>query len=73
MPLHVIITDLIPSGDCELTGKTGIECARVRLDEATPEAVIATKELLRILRFRKTQQTKLDARSTSQERKDSPQ
>lgn len=63
MPLQVIITDLLPSGDCELTGKSGVECARVRLDGTTPEAVIATKELLRIIRFRKSQQEKIDSTS----------
>lgn len=71
MPLHVVITDLLPSGDCELTGKTGVECARVRLDSTTPEAVIATKELLRILRFRKSQQEKIDSRASSLDRKES--
>ena len=58
MPLHVIITDLLPSGDCELTGKSAVECVRVRLDQSTPEAIIAIKELLRILRFRKKIETR---------------
>lgn len=65
MPLYVVITDLLPAAECELTGKSAVECVRVRLDESTPEAVIATKELLRILRFRKTQQEKMDSRRTS--------
>lgn len=69
MPIHVVITDLVPSSECELTGKTG-ECVRVRLDPTTPEAVIGTKELLRILRFRKTQQDKLDSVSPTSSRKD---
>jgi hypothetical protein len=61
MPLHVVITDLLPSCSCELTGKSDVECVRVRFDDTTPEAVIATKELLRLLRFRKSQQNKIDS------------
>lgn len=69
MPIKVVITDLVPSSECELTGKTG-ECVRVQLDPTTPEAVIGTKELLRILRFRKTQQNKIDFISTTSSRKE---
>ena len=69
MPINVVITDLMPSSECELTGKTG-ECVRVQLDPTTPEAVIGTKELLRILRFRKTQQNKIDSVPPSSSRKE---
>ncbi len=62
MPLEILITDLETSSECELTGKVG-ECVRVRLDPKTPEAVIGTKELLRLLRFRKSQQNKIDSPS----------
>lgn len=70
MSLHVIITDLLPNGDCELTGKSGVECVRARFDESTPEAVICSKEFMRVVRFRKTQQDKLDARGASRNGKD---
>lgn len=70
MPINVVITDLVPSSECELTGKTG-ECVRVRLDPTTPEAVIGTKELLRLLRFRKSQQNKIDSVPPSNSRKES--
>ena len=60
MPLDIRISDLELNSECELTGKVG-ECVRVQLDPTTPEAVIGTKELLRLLRFRKTQQNKIDA------------
>ena len=69
MPLEILITDLEPSSECELTGKVG-ECVRVQLDPTTPEAVIGTKELLRILRFRKTQQNKIDSVPPSTSRKE---
>lgn len=70
MPLHVVITDLLPSCSCELTGKSDVECVRVRLDDTTPEAVIGTKELLRLLRFRKSQQNKIDAVTPTSSRKE---
>ena len=67
--LNIVITDLEPSSECELTGKTG-ECVRVQLDPTTPEAVISTKELLRLLRFRKTQQNKIDSSTPASTRKE---
>ena len=69
MPINVVISDLVSSSECELTGKTG-ECVRVKLDPNSPEAVIGTKELLRILRFRQTQQNKLDSIPASNSRKE---
>ena len=69
MPLEILITDLELSSECELTGKVG-ECVHVQLDPTTPEAVIGTKELLRILRFRKTQQNKIDSAPSSISRKE---
>lgn len=61
--MRVVISDLF-IGDCELTGKSETECVRVQLGEASPESVIATKELLRVLRFHKTQQSKLEGKSS---------
>ena len=55
--MQAIITGLF-EGECELTGKTDVECFRVRLDDASPEAVIATSELVRLLRFQKKQDEK---------------
>lgn len=55
--MRVLITDLF-MGECELTGKTDAECVRVKLDEAAPEAVLATSELIRLLRFQKKQHDK---------------
>ncbi len=69
MPINVVISDLVPSSECELTGKTG-ECVGVKLDPNSPEAVIGMKELLRLLRFRKTQQDKLDVATIVQPRKE---
>lgn len=62
--MRVLITDLF-TGDCELTGKCDAECVRVVLDEAAPEAVIATSELIRLLRFQKKQHDKAGASRAS--------
>ena len=61
--MKVLITDLF-TGECELTGKNDVECVRVQLDEAAPVAVIATSELVRLLRFSKKQHDK-QAQSSS--------
>lgn len=58
--MRVVISDLA-TGECELTGKSDVECVRVMLDEASPEAVIATSELIRLLRFQKKQHDKAEA------------
>lgn len=55
--MKVIISDLL-MGECELTGKGDVECVRVKLDETAPEAVIATSELIRLVRFQKKQNAK---------------
>lgn len=52
--MHVVITDFV-TGECEFTGKADVECVRVRLDEASPDAVVSTAELIRLLRFKKKQ------------------
>jgi len=52
--MRVVITDLL-TGDCELTGRSGVECVRVQMDEATPEIVMLPSELVRLLRFKKKQ------------------
>lgn len=57
--MKVWITDFF-KGECELTGKADVECVRVRLDDAAPEAVIAATELVRLLRFHRKQQEKQD-------------
>lgn len=55
--LRVVITDLLV-GECELTGKTDAECVRVQFDEDSPEALIATTEFFRLLRFERKQREK---------------
>ncbi len=62
--MRVLITDLLTT-ECELTGKSDAECVRVVLDEESPEAVIATSELIRLLRFRKKQCDKVEASRNS--------
>lgn len=62
--MRVLITDLLTT-ECELTGKCDVECVRVVLDEESPEAVIATSELIRLLRFRKKQCDKAEASKAS--------
>lgn len=57
MALKVVITDFLVS-ECELTGKADTECVRVKLQDDSPEAVIATSELVRLLRFQKKQHDK---------------
>jgi hypothetical protein len=52
--VKIVITDLLVS-ECELTGKPDVECVRVRLDDASPEAVIAASEVMRLIRFKKKQ------------------
>ena len=66
--MRAVITDLF-TGECELTGKSGAECVRVQLDDAAPEAVIATSELIRLLRFQKKQH---DKQAESASRKEPP-
>ena len=62
--MKIVITDLF-TGECELTGKNDAECVRVVLDEESPESVIATSELIRLLRFRKKQCDKVEASRAS--------
>lgn len=52
--MHVIITDLLIA-DCDLSGRTDVECVRVQLEAETPEVVIRTTELVRLLRLKKKQ------------------
>lgn len=61
--MKVVITDLLV-GECELTGKPDVDCVRVRLDEASPEAVIAASEVMRLIRFKKKQLDKQSDAST---------
>ena len=63
--MNIVISDFLVA-DCELTSKSEVECVRVRLDDASPEAVIATSELVRLLRFQKKQNDK-QAHVTSKE------
>jgi hypothetical protein len=53
--MRVVISDLL-TGDCEMTGRAGVEVVRVQLDEATPEVLITTKELAKLLRLKKRQE-----------------
>ena len=57
--MRVVISDLF-IGECELTGKSGTECVRVQFDDSSPEAVVATTELFRLLRFQRKQKEKQD-------------
>lgn len=62
--LRVVISDLLVA-ECELTGKTETECVRVQFDDESPDAVIATTELFRLLRFqRKQMEKRQQARTT---------
>lgn len=58
--MKVVITDFLIA-DCELCGKSGVECVKATLDPQTPEAVISTAELVKVLRFQKTQAAKIHA------------
>ena len=53
--MRVVISDLL-TGECELTGRSNVEVVRVQLDEATPEVLIAAKELVKLLRLKKRQE-----------------
>ena len=55
--MNVRIFDFL-KGDCEISGKGDVDCVRVALDDATPEAVISVTELVKILRFKKRQEEK---------------
>jgi hypothetical protein len=57
--MRVVISDLF-IGECELTGKSETECVRVQFDDSSPEAVVATTELFRLLRFQRKQKEKQD-------------
>lgn len=63
--MNVVIHDLV-SGECELSGKANVECVRVTLDEKTPEAVISTAEFVKLLRFKKKQESKNGAPRSAQ-------
>ena len=63
--MNVVIHDLV-SGECELSGKSNVECVRVTFDEKTPEAVISTAEFVKLLRFKKKQASKNAAPRSSQ-------
>jgi hypothetical protein len=53
--MRVVISDLL-TGNCELTGRSNVEVARVQLDEAMPEVLITPKELVKLLRLKKKQE-----------------
>lgn len=55
--MKALIVDLIPDATCEVTRKKNVECYLVRM-EAGEEATMIPSELLKMLRFRKTQQQK---------------
>lgn len=63
--MRVVISDLF-IGECELTGKSEIECVRVQFDDSSPEAVIATTELFRLLRFQRKQKEKQDKANSNE-------
>lgn len=53
--MRVVITDLLIA-ECDLSGKSGVECVRVQLDENTPEVTITPAELAKQLRLKKKQE-----------------
>ena len=55
--MKVVISDFL-TAECEFSGKSDAECVSVCLDDATPEAVISTAELIKWLRFKKKQEEK---------------
>jgi len=60
--MKALIVDLIPDpdGTCEVTRKKNVECYLVRM-EGNEEATMTPLELLKMLRFRKSQQKKAAA------------
>ena len=62
--MHVVITDFV-TAECEFSGRSAIECVLVSLDEATPQAVISTGELVKWLRFQKKQEEKRRKKSAA--------
>lgn len=56
--MRIVIKNLV-TAECELTGKN-TECVEVCLDESRkqPPAIIAAGELLKLIRFTKTQEQK---------------
>ena len=53
--MRVVITDLT-TGNCELTGRSNVEVVRVQLDEGSPEVLVTTRELVKLLRLMKRQE-----------------
>lgn len=53
--MRVVISDLV-TGTCDLTGKEGVECLKVQLDESGTEVVCVPTELIKLLRLRKKQE-----------------
>lgn len=59
--MRVVITNLF-TAECELTGKE-TECVELHLNESQkrPPAIIAAGELLKFIRFTKTQEEKQES------------
>ena len=53
--MRVVITDLV-TADCDVSGKTGVECVSVQLDADTPAVCVTPAELLKLLRLKKKQE-----------------
>ncbi|MGA2797919.1 MAG: hypothetical protein ABSE63_10090 [Thermoguttaceae bacterium] len=53
--MRIIITDLLTS-NCDVSGKTGVECVTVQLDDNTPAVNITPAELLKVVRLKKKQE-----------------
>lgn len=54
--MRVLITDLLIA-ECDLSGKSGVECVRVQLGENEPEVTITPAELLKQLKLKKKMDT----------------
>lgn len=55
--MRVLITDLVPEGLCEFSGKTG-ECLKVVLDANAPPALVSTTHFVKLVRFQAQQELK---------------
>ena len=53
--MRVIITNLL-TANCDVSGKTNVECVLVQLDDNTPEVTITPAELVKLLRLKKKQE-----------------
>ncbi len=63
--MRIVISDLL-NAQCELSGKES-ECVEIQLSDGKPTtpAVVATGELLKLVRFTKAQEEKANPKTAS--------